>query len=139
AAAVADEAVGGAAGIHEQRDGDAATARAPGLIQAVAQEAAGAQVGTALHAGVDVDVLTLRLPAQAHALGTQGFELAADAVQVGAVAGQGGVDPALVAGRRRSHPHGRPVLDVRRVRVAPLGVVEAGVARGLVLELDHRP
>src|SRR5690606_2942491 len=105
APAVADEAVGGAAGIDQQRHRDAAPARPTRLVQPVAQEAARAQVGAALHAAVDVDVLAVALPAQAHALGPQRLELAADAVQVRAVAGERGVDPCGVAVHRRDDAH----------------------------------
>src|SRR5690606_11579332 len=55
-APVPDEAVGGAAGVDQQRYRDAAAPGTPRLVQAFAQEAAAAQVGAALDAGVDVDV-----------------------------------------------------------------------------------
>src|SRR5690606_25574980 len=126
-----------AAGIDQQADRDAAPPRSARLVQPVAQEAARAQVGATLYAGVDVDVLAVGLPTQAHALGPQCLELAADAVQVRAVAGEGGVDPGCVAGQRRHHAHRGAVFDVGPIRMVPLGIAVARVALAVALELEY--
>src|SRR5690606_40526720 len=114
----------------------AAPARAARLVQVFAKEATGPQVGAAFNAGIDVDVLSVALAAQADALRAKGFELAADAVEMRAVAGERGIDPARIAGHGRHHADGGAVFDVRRARVIPFGIAKAGAAGVGIVEFD---
>ena len=79
---------------------ESAMPRRPGRRNSyrASQEPAREQVGASFDAGIQIDVLTIGLSAQPHALGPQCVELTTDALQLTAVAGKRRVHPRLRAG-----------------------------------------
>src|SRR5690606_2631358 len=81
--------IGGAADVDQQGDGDAAGGGPLLAVQGLRHGQAGAQVGGAFGAGIQVDLVAVQLAAQPLPFGAQHFEAAAYGVQHAAVFGQG--------------------------------------------------